>query len=126
MSGKRNRQRGNELERELVNKAKEFGFEAERAWGSNGRSLGETEGVDCLVDGVRIQAKRKKTIPQWLRPPEGADVVAFREDHKKPYIIISYEEWLRLRKLAGSAEFTSTDTPSREPELDWTVETPGS
>ena len=33
------KRKGNAFERELVNTAKDWGLEAQRAWGSNGQSL---------------------------------------------------------------------------------------
>ena len=59
-----NKIRGNTLEREIVNKSKEAGLSAKRAYASDGRSLGFSEVVDVLVEDVTIQAKRKKK--GWL------------------------------------------------------------
>ena len=57
-----NKIRGNTLEREIVNKSKEAGLSAKRAYASDGRSLGFSEVVDVLVEDVTIQAKRKKKV----------------------------------------------------------------
>lgn len=121
MGAKRNKARGFEFERELVNKAKEVGLSAQRAWGSNGRSLGCAETVDCLIDGVRVQAKRRKSIADYLKPPEGADIVAVREERQQPYVVIPFEEWLRLRKIA--AQLNNEDPPlNRKADPDWSEE----
>jgi Holliday junction resolvase len=91
-----NRNRGFGFEREVVNKAREEGLEAERAWGSNGKSLGETEGVDCLVAGLRVQCKRRKKLASYLRLPEGCDAVVFREDRGATLAMIPLETLFQL------------------------------
>ena len=92
----RNKQRGYELEKELVDKALAWGLQAERAWGSDGRAIGETSGVDLKVAGHKIQAKRVKRISARYKPPVGAESVAFREDRGKTYIMVPYETLLAL------------------------------
>ena len=88
------KRKGNAFERELVNTAKDWGLEAQRAWGSNGQSLGLHEEVDCLAEGdLRIQAKRRKKIAKWLKPSEVVDAVVVREDRGESYIIIRLEEF---------------------------------
>ena len=55
----RNKIRGNNLEREIVNQSKEEGLSAKRAYASDGRSLGKSEVVYVLVEDVTIKAKRR-------------------------------------------------------------------
>lgn len=100
----RNKQRGYELEHELEVTAKEEGLDALRAWGSNGRAIGETEGVDLRVAKKRLQAKRHKKFPKWLQLPEGADYMVFREDYAKPVIQIPFREWCKLKKIESLYE----------------------
>jgi|TARA_R100000742_G_C4279578_1_gene104573 Holliday junction resolvase len=98
----KNKIRGNNLERECVNIAKGEGLSAERAYASNGLSLGKSEQVDCVVEGYAIQAKRKKKVAQWLYPKyhaDDVDVVVTRMDRKEALAIIPYDEWIRLIKI---------------------------
>lgn len=88
--------KGNVFERELVNQAKEFGLESERAYASNGKALGHSEEVDLVVDGVRVQAKRRKSLASYLQIPDGADVVAFRQDRGDTLVLMRYEYFLEL------------------------------
>ena len=89
------KQKGNRFERLIVEKAKSYGVGAERAWGSNGRSLGMHEEVDVLLEGdLRIQAKCRKNIAKWLKPSEEVDAVAVKENRGETYIILRYEEFL--------------------------------
>lgn len=74
------KRKGTGFERELVRQAREHGLSAERAYASNGRSLGESEGVDLLIEHLRVQAKRRKRLPAYLNVPDGADVVIVRQD----------------------------------------------
>ena len=89
------KQKGNRFERLIVDKAKSYGVDGERAWGSNGRSLGMHEEVDVLLEGdLRIQAKCRKKIAEWLKPSEVVDAVVVKEDRGETYIIIRYDEFL--------------------------------
>ena len=89
------KQKGNRFERLIVDKAQSYGVGAERAWGSNGRALGMHEEVDVLLEGdLRIQAKCRKKIAEWLKPSEVVDAVVVKEDRGETYIIIRYEEFL--------------------------------
>ena len=62
----RSKQKGNRFEREVVNRAKELHIGAERAYASNGLSLGHAEEVDVVLDGAdkewRVQCKVRKNI----------------------------------------------------------------
>ena len=89
------KQKGNRFERLIVEKAKSYGVGAERAWGSNGRSLGMHEEVDVLLEGdLRIQAKCRKNIAKWLKPSEEVDAVVVKENRGEIYVILRYEEFL--------------------------------
>jgi hypothetical protein len=98
------KRKANRHEREIVKIAEEKGLDAERAYASNGRSLGEVEACDCLVSGcesdamdaLRIQAKRRKTIASYLEPPEGTDAVVIREDRGDNLVVLPLETLLDL------------------------------
>ena len=90
------KRKGNTFERELVNQAKAAGLDAERAYASNGRSLGHHEEVDVLVAGKRIQAKRRKAIAKWMRPNENVDAVVVREDQGESIVLMRWKEYLSL------------------------------
>ena len=102
--------KGNAFEREVVRLFESYKVECKRAWGSNGQSLGLHEEVDCLAEGdLRIQAKRRKKIAEWLKPSVFVDAVVVREDRGKSYIIIrleefveDYKKYLKLRELVGN------------------------
>ena len=101
INGRASKNKGHGFERELVQKAKAFGLEAERAYASNGRALGETEAVDAIVGGARIQAKRRKSIASFLQIPAGADAVVFREDRGTALVLLPYDDFCRLLDSAG-------------------------
>lgn len=90
--------KGNGFERELVNQAKDSGLDAKRAWASNGQSLGMHEEVDLLVEGYKIQAKRRKSIAKFLQPTDEVDLVVAREDGATGIAIMTWWEWLNLIK----------------------------
>jgi Holliday junction resolvase len=95
------KRKGNRYEREVVADAEAAGLDAERAYASDGRSLGEAEECDVLIrrrdaGPVRVQAKRRKTIAQYLQPPEGADVVVTREDRGDSLAVVPLTLFLDL------------------------------
>lgn len=100
------KRKGNKFERSIVEQAESLGLEAERAYASDGRSLGEGKECDVLVratddmvtDAVRIQAKRRKSHAQYLHPPEGADAVVIREDYQDALAVVPLDFLLKLLK----------------------------
>ena len=62
--------KGNRFERECVNKAKEYGLDSKRAWGSDGRSVGLHPEVDLTIENYTVQCKVRKRIAGWLKPSE--------------------------------------------------------
>ena len=49
------KKKGNRVEREIVNIFKTYNWEAERAWGSNGKAMGEHEEVDIKAYKYEIK-----------------------------------------------------------------------
>ncbi|MEX2400555.1 MAG: hypothetical protein WD423_07270 [Rhodothermales bacterium] len=97
------KRKGNDFERELRDAFHEAGLRCVRAWGSNGKTLRTDDGrpctsdVDLLVEGrLKIQAKRRKTIAQYLKPPEGAHVAIVREDRGESVVTIPLELFTSL------------------------------
>lgn len=88
--------KGNTFEREIVELAKQYGLDAQRAWGSNGRALGFTEEVDCVVDGLKVQAKRRKKIADYLIPSVNVDLHVFRQDRGEPLALIRFKDLLEI------------------------------
>jgi hypothetical protein len=93
-----------------VDDAEAYGLEAERAYASDGRSLGEAEECDLLIrdtdaqvlEAVRVQAKRRKSIAQYLTPPEGADINVIRENYGESLAVVPWDLFLELLEEAGS------------------------
>ena len=91
--------KGNRFEREIVDKAKDRGLKySQRAWGSNGMSLGEHPEVDCLIDGYKVQAKVRKKLPAYLIPSKEVDAVVFKQDSGEILMLVRYEDRLFERK----------------------------
>ena len=90
--------KGTGYENELVKKLNKAGFEkVKRAWGSDGRSMGEAPDVDILADKIKIQAKRRKTIPKWLSLGN-CDVVMYREDRGITFVAMTFDDWIKCLK----------------------------
>lgn len=88
--------KGNRFERELVNKAKEYGLDAKRAYASNGLSLGLTDDVDLLIDGKAYQAKCRKTIGELYKPNKNVFGQIFKEDRGDTYVMLRLDDYLHL------------------------------
>ena len=112
MSGKAPKQKGNRIERECVNQAKEYGFESKRAWGSDGRSLGWHEEIDMIIttplkqkgmpDPFKFQVKGRKKIGELYKPCEHVYGQILKEDRKEALVTIRYKDLLELlKRMAG-------------------------
>ena len=95
----RSKQKGNRFERECVEKAKKSGVTSERAYASNGKSLGEAETVDVMIVAnsgrKRCQCKVRNRIAEYIKVPEGCDVTLIKEDRGEIYVVQKYDDWLR-------------------------------
>ena len=102
--------KGKRYEREVVSEAEAAGLQAERAYASNGRALGESDAVDVTVETPggqtwRAQCKRRKSVASYLSPPEGADVTIVREDRAESLVVMPLSRFLSLLKSsAGDLE----------------------
>jgi len=96
--GRRNRQRGSELQREAVNIAKSFGLLAyNRDRGGAQHEMGDVE-----VAGKYYGCKRRKSVPKYLMPEKEEVGVVFRGDRMEAQIAIPFDlycfilsEWLK-------------------------------
>ena len=100
--------KGNRFERECVDIAEQHGFQAKRAWGSDGRSLGESPEVDLIVDylldeetsrKMKVQCKVRKSIASYLLPPDDCDITLIKQDRGEIYATIRYKDLLELIQL---------------------------
>ena len=87
--------KGYKFERDVVNKAKEFGLDSKRAYASNGESLGMHAEVDLIIKNYKIQAKIRKSIASYLLPNENVDAQVIRQNRGEAYIVLRLEDWLK-------------------------------
>ena len=97
----RSKQKGNRFEREVVNIAKEYGLDSERAYGSDGRALGENKEVDVVIRSSsnkwRVQCKVRKNIASWVKPDVSlVDLQVVKEDRGTIYAVLPYEKFLKI------------------------------
>ena len=93
--GRRNRQRGAELQRQLVRMCKEFDIEAfNRDRGGANHEKGDVE-----IQGKYYGCKRRKAVPRWVLPEKEEVGVVFRGDNMKPMIAIPLEHFLLMLKI---------------------------
>ena len=90
--------KGYAYEREPLEQLTDEGFKCQRAWGSDGRSMGVEPDVDLIADDIKIQAKRRNAIPKWLELGS-CDVVMFRGDHRESFAVIPMKEYVRLLSI---------------------------
>ena len=96
----KSKRKGNGFESELVKRLKGEGWDAERAWGSNGAALGEAADVAIVAkfNGVKwkLQAKRRAKLPSYLIPTDSVDAVVAREDRGEAIVIFRFEDFIKL------------------------------
>jgi len=99
--GRRNRQRGAELQRLAVNLAKEYELTAfNRDRGGAQHPLG-----DILIEDKYYGCKMRKSLPSYLLPEKEEVGVVVRADRIKPMIVVDLEDYLLMMKLIK--EFTN-------------------
>ena len=92
--GRSPKQKGNRVERMVVNMAKDKGLKAKRAYASDGRSLGLHEEVDVVINDIKVQVKARKSIAEFMKPNENVDVVVLKEDRMEPIVVLTLHEYL--------------------------------
>ena len=94
--GRRNRQRGMELQRHAVRLAKDMGLEAHnRDRGGAQHELGDIE-----VEDKFYGCKRRKVIPRWLLPEKSEVGVVFRGERLPAMIALPLSIYYLLLKMA--------------------------
>ena len=93
--GRRNRQRGAELQRESVRMAKAHLLDAH----NRDRGGAQHEMGDVEIEGRFYGCKRRKAVPVWVKPEKQEDGVIFREDRQEPQIAIPLEVFLELLQI---------------------------
>ena len=90
--GKRNRQRGAELQREMVNLAKDNGLKAF----NRDRGGAQHEQGDVEIHGLYWGCKRRKKAAKWLYPEKKEHGVFFREDRGEAMVAMPAEFFIKL------------------------------
>ena len=97
MGGKSSRRKGFGYEREVVKEFRDGGVDdAERMWGSDGRSGGHVSEVDVVAAGKTFQCKRTKAISAKYKPTEGVYGQIFREDRGESYALLRLQDLIDL------------------------------
>ena len=117
----RSKQKGNRFEREVTNIAKEYDIDSQRAYASNGLSLGHSEEVDVLLKTPdkdwRVQCKVRKNIANWINPDSSVvDLQVVKEDRGQIYAILPYEDFLNL--IADDEEYRDSGQEKIDEERD--------
>ena len=94
--GRRNRQRGAELQRQVVKLAKEYDLVAH----NRDRGGAQHEQGDVEIDESFYGCKRRKTIPAWIMPEKEEGGVFFRADNGPLMVSIPAELFLFLAKVS--------------------------
>ena len=90
--GRRNRQRGAELQREVVKAFKTYSVECfNRDRGGANHEKGDVE-----VDGWWLGCKRRSRIPSWLVPEKTEVGVVYRGDRMPPFVSLPLGPIARL------------------------------
>jgi len=103
MSPNPSKQKGNRLERAVVNALKEHEVKATRSWGSDGRSMGLAEEVDVLIDheGLKLacQVKARKKLGKLVKPDtEVVDCQVIKEDRGEIFFVVTLNKFVEILK----------------------------
>ena len=108
--------KGKDYEREVVDKLGTASVEAERTWGSDGRSRGLDEEVDLVVHGVlHFQLKRPADVPSYLYPPDASSASIITDEKEgtdyavlwlKPHVM----RMLQLEPISPEVQRSSRHT----------------
>lgn len=90
------KRKGFQFERDVVNMARESGLDAERCWGSDGRTKGLPSKVDVIIKGDWYQCKRVKRIAAHLLPAKGIHGQIVRQDRDEAHIVIRLQDYLDM------------------------------
>lgn len=108
MMTSKQKDKGNRFEREIVNKVRKVSdLEVERAYGSNGESLGEAKEVDVRIqlkcgEILKFQCKNNKHFPKYMRDLinlmdlDKVNVLAFRANKKGAYVLLNLDYFIKL------------------------------
>ncbi|MBO0753420.1 MAG: hypothetical protein J2P53_14980 [Bradyrhizobiaceae bacterium] len=116
--GKKEREKGARIEREIVNRHVDAGLRAERYPASGAtRFRGSGHDVDVYVHGLRLSAEIKgrsggegfALLERWLAD---YDLLFLRRDRKDPLVVMPWDVWERLVKWADSQDGTPSIPPS--------------
>ena len=91
----RSKAKGNRFERFVVKLAHGMGLSAQRAWGSDGRSMGMHAEVDVVIDGKSYQVKKRRRIASYLLPSEHVDGQIVSQDRGQPYVVLRLKDYLK-------------------------------
>lgn len=105
--------KGSGFEREIVNDARDLNLKAERAYASNGKSLGQHEEVDVMIEGYRAQCKRRKQLGDIYKPNENVDIQIFREDRGNTFVMMPYNLFLSFLVLKNAIKEFNDTRPSK-------------
>ena len=97
----KSKSKGNRFERAIVDTIQQHisGREAQRAWGSNGASLGLHEEVDVLInDEYKVQCKCRAKMAKWMKPNENVDIQIVKEDYGDIFVVLPYHRFLKIIK----------------------------
>jgi hypothetical protein len=111
--GRRNRQRGAELQRQIVRVAKDIGL---RAYNRD-RGGAQHEQGDVEIEGIFFGCKRRKKCASWLYPEKKEFGVFFREDRGEMMCSVPAEFLLDLMKVfvkVSGYEWRCVRTPKQK------------
>lgn len=94
------KRKGNHYERELVHEFEGVGWDAKRAYASNGEALGEDAECDLVIESERmrftVQAKRRKKIASYIKIPENVDLTMVREDRGETLVVMRLDDFVKM------------------------------
>jgi Holliday junction resolvase len=110
--GKKQKQKGNRIERKIVSMLAERSVESKRTWGSSGASMGLDDEVDIVISKINknklendlyLQVKGRKKLADYIKPKENViQAQVLVQDREQPLVVISFEDYVEYIKLKNA------------------------
>ena len=97
---RRNREKGQEAEREIVNMAKSAGLCAERTWTAAQSQYANVRSVDVVIEGEPFQVKLSKGFARAYKEMFGVSGLFIRQPQKDWVVVVPARQYFTLLRHA--------------------------
>ncbi len=115
---RRNREKGQEGEREIVHMAQAAGLYAERSWRAAQSRYENVRSIDVLIEGEPFQVKLSKGFSLLYKALLGVSGLFVRQPHKEWVVVIPARQYFALLKRTTTEHKATTLQRIQQDSLD--------